>query len=136
MKHHTSKGEKLYRLAKALQFYMNDETESSREIINRQRLRETIAGELGLIDRQQISTWINALLGSHLLAHNCTSQLSNQKHLIMPNDNTKYRLNGIAINDTVQTLAKKYDPSLSPQTQLCGTPETTKKQSSGNSVSP
>ena len=100
-----SKNEKLRRLANTLcDFYKSMKLDLSLEsvpewardiepYIKRYRLKELISGTLNITDRHAIGGWIKRLLADGIISRNPTSSKSAKKHIYMPTDETKYKIN-------------------------------------------
>lgn len=67
------------------------------------RLRQVILSALDYADRHAVYIMIDRLLGKGLIRNNPTSQLSAQKHRIMPSNDTRYFLDVEKITDFIKS---------------------------------
>lgn len=71
--------------------------------IDRQDLRKLIQGKLTCFDRRTIYTMIDLLLALGFIRHNPTSQLSAQKHVKMPSNDTRYFIEVVKCTEFLKT---------------------------------
>lgn len=86
--------------------HMNPFDPNTKHAIDRQTLKELIAGTLNEVNRHTLSAWINYLVALGILEHNPQSQISPHGHK-MPTDDTRYFINADKlVRHTLSTFNK------------------------------
>jgi hypothetical protein len=85
-------------------------------VTDRQNLREFLAGTLEITDPHTIQGWIDFLLSLGWFSHNPTSQLSSEKKLKRPTNDTRYFIHF----DKIYTPTHITDYSQTSQISLSG----------------